>query len=130
MTAFRVGERVELISCPSFPGAVTGFTHGKALVLFDDFRNEPPKPFRPENLQLAARRVSVHSVPEPVGCGTSFCSLHASKNEEIAKRLTASFLAQGRGIARKKDSAAQCRDALGFSKESRPTVATRSHQWR
>jgi hypothetical protein len=58
MNAFRVGERVELISCPSFPGTVTGFARGKAEVLFDDFRNEPPKPFRPESLQLAAKQVS------------------------------------------------------------------------
>jgi hypothetical protein len=58
MTGFRVGERVELISCPKFPGTVTGFAHGKIQVLFDDFSNEPPKPFRPDSLQLAERRVS------------------------------------------------------------------------
>jgi hypothetical protein len=58
MTAFRVGERVELISCPRFPGTVTGFVYGKAEVLFDDFRNEPPKAFRPESLQLAGRQAS------------------------------------------------------------------------
>lgn len=53
MNSFRVGERVELISCTDFPGTVTGFVHGKVHVLFDDFSNEPPKPFRPESLQLA-----------------------------------------------------------------------------
>jgi hypothetical protein len=58
MNSFRAGERVELISCPKFPGTVTGFTHGKAQVLFDDFSNEPPKGFKPESLQLAARQVS------------------------------------------------------------------------
>jgi hypothetical protein len=57
MSAFRVGERVELISCPNFPGTVTGFTHGKIHVRFDDFRNEPPKAFRPDSLQLAERRL-------------------------------------------------------------------------
>lgn len=57
MSAFRVGERVELISCPKFPGTVTGFAHGKTQVLFDDFSNEAPKGFRPESLQLARRQV-------------------------------------------------------------------------
>jgi hypothetical protein len=58
MTAFRLGERVELISCPNFPGTVTGFVYGKVQVQFDDFSNEPPKPFRPESLQIAMRRYS------------------------------------------------------------------------
>jgi hypothetical protein len=58
MTAFRLGERVELIACPSFPGTVTGFVYGKVQVRFDDFGNEPPKAFRPESLQLAGRQVS------------------------------------------------------------------------
>jgi hypothetical protein len=58
MNAFRVGERVELISCPSFPGTVTGFAHGKVQVRFDDFSDEPAKPLRPESLQLAAGQVS------------------------------------------------------------------------
>ncbi len=29
MTVFRLGERVELISCPSFPGAVTRVRHSE-----------------------------------------------------------------------------------------------------
>jgi hypothetical protein len=45
MNPFRLGERVELISCPSFPGTVTGFGHGK--VRFDDFSSETPKALRP-----------------------------------------------------------------------------------
>jgi hypothetical protein len=57
MTPFQLGERVELISCPNFPGTVTGFVCGKVQVRFDDFRNEPPKAFRPESLQLTARQV-------------------------------------------------------------------------
>jgi hypothetical protein len=57
MNAFRVGERVELIACPSFPGTVTGFAHGKVHVRFDDFRNEEPKGFRPESLQGTERQV-------------------------------------------------------------------------
>jgi hypothetical protein len=56
MSAFRIGERVELVSCPSFPGTVTGFVHGKVHVRFDDFSNEPPKAFRPDSLQFAARQ--------------------------------------------------------------------------
>ena len=56
MSAFRVGERVELISCPNFPGTVTGFGHGTVQVRFDDFSNEPPKSFRPDSLQLTERR--------------------------------------------------------------------------
>lgn len=58
MSAFRIGERVELITCPNFPGTVTGFGHGKVQVRFDDFGNEPPKTFRPESLQLSGRKVS------------------------------------------------------------------------
>jgi hypothetical protein len=57
MTAFRIGERVELISCPNLPGTVTGFGHGKVQVWFDDFSNEPPKAFRPDSLQLTGRQV-------------------------------------------------------------------------
>jgi hypothetical protein len=57
VTAFQPTERVELISCPSFPGTVTGFAHRKVQVLFDDFSNEPPKALRPESLQLAGRQV-------------------------------------------------------------------------
>ena len=30
MNAFRIGERVELISCPNFPGTVTGLRKGSA----------------------------------------------------------------------------------------------------
>jgi hypothetical protein len=48
---------VELISCPNFPGTVTGFGHGKVHVRFDDFKHEPPKAFRPESLQFTARQV-------------------------------------------------------------------------
>ena len=56
MNAFRIGERVELISCPNFPGTVTGFTHGKVHVRFDDFRNEPAKAFRPDSLQFFGKQ--------------------------------------------------------------------------
>jgi hypothetical protein len=57
MNSFRIGERVELISCPNFPGTVTGFTHGKVQVRFDDFRSEQPRAFRPDSLQLTGRQV-------------------------------------------------------------------------
>jgi hypothetical protein len=57
MTAFRVGERVELISCPNFPGTVIGFAHGKVQVRFDDFSGEPPKAFRLDSLQTVERQV-------------------------------------------------------------------------
>jgi hypothetical protein len=57
MGAFRLGERVELISCPNFPGTVTGFTHGKVQVRFDDFSTELPKTFRPDSLQSAGKQV-------------------------------------------------------------------------
>jgi hypothetical protein len=57
MSAFRLGERVELISCPNFPGTVTGFGHGKVHVRFDDFGSEPPKAFRPDSLQPSGRQV-------------------------------------------------------------------------
>jgi hypothetical protein len=55
---FSIGERVELIACPKFPGTVTGFAHGKVHVRFDDFGNEAPKALRPESLQVAEREVS------------------------------------------------------------------------
>jgi hypothetical protein len=57
LNAFRIGERVDLISCPNFPGTVTGFDHGKVQVRFDDFSNEPPKAFRPDSLQLTGSQV-------------------------------------------------------------------------
>jgi hypothetical protein len=57
MSAFRIGERVELISCLNFPGTVTGLGHGKVQVRFDDFSDEPPKAFRPDSLQLTGRQV-------------------------------------------------------------------------
>ncbi len=57
MNSFRIGERVELISCPNFPGTVTGCMHGKVQVRFDDFSNEPPKAFRPDSLQLTGGQV-------------------------------------------------------------------------
>jgi hypothetical protein len=58
MNPFPLGERVELISCPKFPGTVTGFVHGRVQVRFDDFKNEPPKAFRPENLQPIERKLN------------------------------------------------------------------------
>jgi hypothetical protein len=54
---FSIGERVVLKACPNFPGTVTGFVYGKVQVSFDDFRNESPKAFRPDSLQLAERQV-------------------------------------------------------------------------
>jgi hypothetical protein len=57
MSAFRIGERVELKSRPGFPGSITGFIHGKVHVRFDDFRNELPKAFRPDSLQLSGRQL-------------------------------------------------------------------------
>ena len=52
MTVFRVGERVALNSCTDSPGTVTGFGRGKVEVLFDDFRNDAPRAFRPDSLQF------------------------------------------------------------------------------
>ena len=68
MNPFPLGERVELISCPSFPGTVTGFAHGKVQVLFDDFKEQPPKAFRPESLQFTKK--DLRNVPKPVASGT------------------------------------------------------------
>ena len=56
---FSVGERVALKSCTDFPGTVTGFGRGKVEVLFDDFRNDAPRAFRPESLQLFRNPMSV-----------------------------------------------------------------------
>lgn len=57
---FRVGERVELASCPG-PGTVTGFAGRKILVVFDDFAGEPAIRIRPESLRLV-EKVSVVDV--------------------------------------------------------------------
>ena len=57
MKPYAIGERVELISCPNFPGTVTGFVHGKVHVRFDDFSSEQPKAFRPDSLQLTGRQI-------------------------------------------------------------------------
>ena len=70
MIGFRIGERVELISCPNFPGTVTGLAHGKVQVHFDDFSNEPPKVFRPESLQLASNPSRASNVPKSIASGT------------------------------------------------------------
>jgi hypothetical protein len=53
---FRIGARVELVSCPGFPGTVTGFASSKVQVKFDDFRDQPPKAFRRESLQLTEKQ--------------------------------------------------------------------------
>jgi hypothetical protein len=70
MNPFSLGERVELISCPGLPGTVTGFVHGRVQVLFDDFKEQPPKTFRPDSLQRAERQVPCANVPKPVASGT------------------------------------------------------------
>jgi hypothetical protein len=58
MNPFSIGERVVLKACTDFPGTVTGVGYGKVQVRFDDFRNETPRAFRPESLQLAEKQVS------------------------------------------------------------------------
>jgi hypothetical protein len=65
---FSIGERVVLKACTDFPGTVTGFERGRVEVLFDDFRNDAPKAFRPESLQLAKRVPG--SVPKSDVSGT------------------------------------------------------------
>jgi hypothetical protein len=69
MNPFSIGERVALKSCTDSPGTVTGFGRGKVEVLFDDFRNDAPKAFRPECLQLAERWIQ-GSVPKGDASGT------------------------------------------------------------
>ena len=54
---FSIGERVVLKACTDFPGTVTAVGYGKVQVRFDDFRNEAPKAFPPDSLQLAGKRV-------------------------------------------------------------------------
>jgi hypothetical protein len=56
MNAFRVGDRVVLKASADFPGTVVGLVYGRFEVVFDDFRNEAPKAFRPDSLQLAERQ--------------------------------------------------------------------------
>jgi len=57
MTPFPIGVRVDLKSCPGFPGTVVGFTRGKIQVIFDDCGDEATRSFRPESLQLAEKQV-------------------------------------------------------------------------
>jgi hypothetical protein len=78
MNPFSLGERVELISCPGFPGTVTGLAHGRVQVLFDDFKEQPPKAFRPESLQPAKK--DLRNVPKTVASGT--CILFSPGLEE------------------------------------------------
>jgi hypothetical protein len=53
MTDLRIGDRVELKSCPGIHGTVTGFRRGSVHVRFDDFLNASSI-LRPTSLQLAA----------------------------------------------------------------------------
>jgi hypothetical protein len=76
MNQFSIGVRVELKSCPNFPGTVTGFIHGKVQVRFDDFASEPSKALRPESLQLAQK---VSGVPKTVAFGTRVSFSSAAK---------------------------------------------------
>jgi hypothetical protein len=76
MNSFPIGARVEMRACTGFPGTVSGFSHGRVLVHFDDFANEPPKALRPESLQLAPK---VLGVPKPLASGTRF---HGDRGRE------------------------------------------------
>ncbi len=90
MTAFRVGVRVELISCLNFPGKVTGFGHGKVQVQFDDFSDEAPKSFKQESLQGG-----LSSVPKTVAFGTEKDGRRGTGNQSLADQPVNSFLEQG-----------------------------------
>jgi len=52
MNLFSIGERVALKSCADFPERYRVW-RGKVEVLFDDFRNDAPKAFRPDSLQFS-----------------------------------------------------------------------------
>lgn len=67
MNPFSIGERVALKSCTDSPGTVTGFGRGKVEVLFDDFRNDDPRAFRPDSLQFFR---NPRNVPKGDGSGT------------------------------------------------------------
>jgi hypothetical protein len=83
MNSFPIGARVELWTCPNFPGSVTGFVHGRVQVLFDDFKEQPPKAFRPESLQPAKK--DLPNVPKTVASGTG-SHARASFEESTAWR--------------------------------------------
>jgi hypothetical protein len=85
MTPFRIGERVVLKACTDFPGTVTGFGRGKVEVLFDDFRNDAPRVFRVESLQLAGRSAQ-RSVPKGDASGTWKKGLSRTKESVACER--------------------------------------------
>jgi hypothetical protein len=60
-TDLRIGDRVELKSCPGIHGTVIGFKRGSVHVRFDDFLNACSI-LRPGSLQLAIdKNVNSHS---------------------------------------------------------------------
>jgi hypothetical protein len=89
---FSVGARVELRFCPGPAGTVTALIRGRVQVLFDDFRDQPPKAFRPESLHLAKRELPQKNVPEPVASGTGKDGCSSTRNQSFGVPREKSFL--------------------------------------
>jgi hypothetical protein len=98
MTPFSIGERVALKSCTDFPGTVTGFERGKVEVLFDDFRNDGPKAFRPGSLQLAERWVP-GSVPKSDVSGTRILLSGHRKESAVCRGTRSDLFGTGSGVS-------------------------------
>jgi hypothetical protein len=100
---FRIGERVELVSCPGFPGTVTGFASTKIRV--KSMTSEMNLLAVPAG-ELAAHR---KAGPWSITCQKvfvlehAFCSLVAVKNESYREPLAARFLERGSRLVKRHD---------------------------
>lgn len=96
MNPFSIGERVSLKSCTDSPGTVTGFGRGKVEVLFDDFRNDAPRAFRPESLQFFRNPMSV---PKSDVSGTRISFPGHRKESAVCRAARSDLFGTGSGVS-------------------------------
>jgi hypothetical protein len=98
MNPFSVGDRVVLKACMDFPGTVTGFGHGKVEVLFDDFRNDAPRAFRPDSLQFFRNPMSV---PKSDVFGTRILLSGDCEESAVCGAARSDLFGTGSGVSRR-----------------------------
>jgi len=98
MNLFSIGERVALKSCADFPGTVTGFGRGKVEVLFDDFRNDAPKAFRPDSLQFFRNPMAV---PKSDASGTCILLAGHRKESAVCRATRSDLFGTGSGVSKR-----------------------------
>ncbi len=76
MNPFRIGERVELISCPNFPGTVADSGTGRSTYASTTSALNHRRRFGRIACNSREGRCVVRSVPKASGCGTSRCGRH------------------------------------------------------